>query len=89
MRYCLERTRYYVENYFSKCCGPMGWRSIKCPGPMVCEREKSVSPISFNALINFDPESVTNKDTFERGLIKLSDSDFNTPVELVGKKMEQ
>ena len=36
--------------------------------------------------IKFDPESITNKNMFERGLIEPPNSDFNAPVVQVGKK---
>ena len=41
-----------------------------------------------NVLTKFDPESITNKDKFERGLIEPPNSDFNAPVVQVGKNMK-
>ena len=42
-----------------------------------------------NVLAKFEPESITNKDTFERGLIEPSNSNLNAPGVLVGEKTEQ
>ena len=45
--------------------------------------------MKLNVLTEFDPESITNKDFIERGLIEPSNSDLNTSIIQVGEKMEQ